>query len=180
MGIFDPYKVISSTTNRIHLQDRRWRQAAHLFLFRLLPVISLAGGFYLLFVVQTGIPTYMAAIYSAGILIGSILLFLKKYILEVVITPHNIEITKHVFFSSERLIYTSNEIEHIEVMMRRGKGGGLKYFATLHNGRKNMFIHIPSYYMSRQKKADINNLLQEITGLPVKPAKMKLLPTIAR
>lgn len=171
MNLFSPYRVLEDSEKKIRLQEPSWRKALLFFLFRLLPLLLIAGATIFMFSEKGTLPIHLQILLVAGAVLSASLMLFRPLVYEVIITNYNISLTRQVFLSVQEENITINEIDHVLVRMRRGKGGGLTYTLQLKNGKLFRFLHIPVINMSREKRELISTKISRLTGLPVKPAE---------
>ncbi|NUM31436.1 MAG: hypothetical protein HUU47_03835 [Bacteroidetes bacterium] len=95
-----------------------------------------------------------------------LILFFKKYILNIEFSNYSIKIKYQKFIRTEIKEILVSEIENFELESYYiSRGGGYFYFVKLkNNNNKIPLLTIPFLYMNEENKSKINEFLKNITG----------------
>lgn len=170
MQDYKPYNVIEESDSRLYIKEPNWRKNVYFFVFRILPF------FFLLEVLAALFFTYgKSEIPRAGFVglfifncIPAAILFSRRYITEIDLTPLGIEFTRNTLSGKQQIAYAITDIDHFLWRKKHGKGGGYFYYIVLKTGNRRVrFLRFSLFRTSDQKINAINDTIKKISRLEV-------------
>jgi hypothetical protein len=166
MSIFKPYQVIEERKYYLHLSETPLRKIYLFIFFRIYPIIMMVALLLILLILD--LPSkYKWLLGSLNLVF--IWLFLKSYIVDIVITTEAIEVKKHSLNGLKIQHTFLKDVEYIFVETYLiNTGGGIRYHLVLKESRKKLpLLVIPYWHMNLENRKKINQYLTDLTGLKV-------------
>ncbi|MCC7400464.1 MAG: hypothetical protein IT214_03175 [Chitinophagaceae bacterium] len=160
-NIFSPYKIFEYIPgNSVELELPAWRKSFYFIFFRIFPVILILLVTSVFLLEQKGMPFLLVVASLVSVL--SIILFLKKYPVKIIISRMGVELHRKTVSGEEMVSISTSEIGEIQCRVRHGKGGGAFFYIKTVNKTKVNFLTIPILNM---KNDNINAIKEELKNI---------------
>jgi len=168
MNIYQPYEELADTPDTLHLKLSDARERMLFVVFRAVPIAIFLLVWYILQESATQVPMGFNYLYLAvsGILI--FILFFRSYITEVKIAAGNIFMVQKTITGVKEINVAIKDVDHVNLHVRRGKGGGTKFILHTKNKKRYTLLRIPLLLMNEKNTTLIKETLQHLLHVDIK------------
>lgn len=168
MNIYQPYEELADTPDTLHLKLSDARERMMFVIFRAVPVAVFLLVWYMLQESATKVPMGFNYVYVivAGILI--FVLFFRSYITEVKIAAGNIFMVQKGITGIKEINIAVRDVDHVNLHVRRGKGGGTKFILYTKSKKRYTILRIPQLLMNEKNTTQIKETLQHLLHVEIK------------
>ncbi|RYD79480.1 MAG: hypothetical protein EOP53_09570 [Sphingobacteriales bacterium] len=168
-NIFRPFNATWLSENNLLLELSPARKRLHFIFIVAIPAIIIACLFVLThFLKDVGMPNWFYYSYLAGLVITAIAAFNIKLVATLNLSRHSIEQNYFRFFSKRKKQFLIVDIDHIYLVVSRGRSAGYYYYVKTKQGKNYLLLNMPRWIFFDTDKDEINIALQKVTGLSVK------------
>lgn len=168
MNIYQPYEELADTPDTLHLKLSDARERMLFVVFRGVPIALFLLVWYMLQESATQVPMGFNYLYVAVAGIVIFVLLFRSYITEVKITAGNIFMVQKGITGVKEVNVAVQEVDHINLHVRRGKGGGTKFILHTKSKKRYTILRIPQLLMNEKNTTQIKETLQHLLHVEIK------------
>jgi hypothetical protein len=161
---FYPYRIVSSTGERLELEMTDGMRKFHFFIQRIFPFLLIAFMVAIVFFVGKEVPVGVKLLIPLCGMVAPVVLLYKRIVVKVSVDQYGIGLNSYKGFQRVDEQFTWGEIDRLQYSIRRGKSGGAFYKLVLAEGKKIEFLRISLFHLKTATIDSFNGFLVRISG----------------
>ena len=163
--IFHPYKVIAQADNHLELGSNA---KATIWLLRLVPLLVPAIFAFFILTSEEPMPIEIFYVGIGVTLFCYLLIAFFKIPASVKIDTIGMTVLYVTLFGYKEKHMLWSQVDRVEHVYRRGKGGGYYTYRVITNDRKKInFLTFSGYHLLENNFTQVNKTIQQLSGRPV-------------